>query len=721
MALSGGVYSMAAVSANNGVGGNPPQQTRYTAYSLALNIVKANLATPSVHDSAPQSSSESHRNNIVRTTTIEEPFSLAPRATSTPASTNSPEKSAMGSDTYAQSSQPQPSYLFDIVGDEVSVVLLSGSSVVSKWREPPTHGPTFAVGRHIQTPSARMSADLSSLARQQNGYITIATSPESAHTSPALPATHTFQDTPWDGPALLSSTPHPLTLTPDIQSSFTAKASVLSTHKAGSSNSNNKSGSAKDPGLTRLSDGYIVLISVAALFVLATLFYFYARYFKHRKAISSSNGPSHPGSHASQPASPDISVNRKNHASLNQGNRNLPDSGTGINFQEKPTDAAGGKLEVNAMSINQPPSALFRSPSRGHYNMYRHADLDKQDCMADGALKDRYINYRYPGATAVERGISIAQQGHAATRQNIPSFQDSDANRPRELPTQAAASDHSMNSLGQFEMPPPQTWPRPVAAQTSTNTQSVSCSDFKDRSALLDTSSANPSLNSKACNSPGARIKTRKLVRDSTKRTSSNTPAKLKHKSPASFTNISKLDNQDASPATAEAKIVEQSKSNHSMTLLRTKLWSAAHLPKNDKEAVANEAIEARPSAFETTHSAHDGLDKLSPLMESIESFSESYQFAIRHKPPLGPLRVVEAHAPALTDELSIEKGHHMFVIGEFADGWVLAINASRNNECGMVPRRCLFLPTAPFMTKEAINASISTCGTKNVVPHAEL
>ncbi|KAI8325372.1 hypothetical protein GQ54DRAFT_244304, partial [Martensiomyces pterosporus] len=64
--------------------------------------------------------------------------------------------------------------------------------------------------------------------------------------------------------------------------------------------------------------------------------------------------------------------------------------------------------------------------------------------------------------------------------------------------------------------------------------------------------------------------------------------------------------------------------------------------------------------------------------------------------PPLGPLRTVEPHVPGLPDELEIKRGNEVFVVGEFADGWVLAINISCNNECGMIPRRCLFFPVAP-------------------------
>ncbi|KAJ2453208.1 hypothetical protein GGF42_003855 [Coemansia sp. RSA 2424] len=718
MAISGNGHSTTAMSANTRASDGLPQQTKHPAYLPTPRIVNVNLSTSSAHNSSPQRAAKSYHSGISRTTTIEEPFHLAPAAiTSVPA--NELEKGAREFGAHLQSPQPQPSYIFDIVGDEVSVVLLSDSSVVSKWREPPAQVLTPAAARQVPAPINRVTAKPSPLARQQSAYIAIETSVAPVRTSPALPTSLTFQDAPWDGLVLVSSAPHPATLTVDIQSSYATSVLAKPTHRADSNN--DRSSGAKDSDIARLSDGYIVLISIAALFVCATLFYFYARYFKHRKASSSGDSPSHPNPHASQPPSPDMAVEQKRPASINRDNRNMLDSGTGMNFQGKSTDAADGKgkrtLDINAMSMHQPPSALFHLPSHERYAVHRYADLGKQDRAADSALKDRYINYRHPGAMGAEGGAAAAHHLHAATRQRIPSFQGSVADSPRELPMRATTSGHAMNSLSQFEMPPPQTWPRPIAAQEPTDPLSASCADFKDKSALLDTSSANPSLNSKAGNSPGMRIKTRKLVRDSTKRTSGGTPSKLEHKSPASSVNMAKLENQHASPDAAEAKKVEQSKSNHSVTL-RTKLWNSVHLPKRDREPVADEAVEMHASVIETDHGTYNEPDKLSPLMESIESFSESYQFTIRHKPPLGPLRVVEPHAPALADELSTDRGHHMFVIGEFADGWVLAINASRNNECGMVPRRCLFFPTAPFMTKEAINASMSPSGTTKAIPH---
>ncbi|KAJ2838784.1 hypothetical protein FBU31_000842, partial [Coemansia sp. 'formosensis'] len=155
--------------------------------------------------------------------------------------------------------------------------------------------------------------------------------------------------------------------------------------------------------------------------------------------------------------------------------------------------------------------------------------------------------------------------------------------------------------------------------------------------------------------------------------------------------------------AEADGEKAEQSKSNMS---LRSKLWSSSPAAKKEPDAVQPSVPRAEEPG-------------LSPLMDSIESFSESYHFAIRHKPPLGPLRVVEPHMPALPDELAIARGHCLFVIGEFADGWVLAINASNNNACGMVPRRCMFFPTAPFMTSEAITASMSSALSAKSVPRS--
>ncbi|KAJ2734077.1 hypothetical protein IW152_002623 [Coemansia sp. BCRC 34962] len=595
-------------------------------------------------------------------------------------------------------------------------------------------------------PGKSVLGEFSPLARQQIGYIAIETTVVSARTSSTLPVSQPIPGVPKNNPVIQSSVPHPLTITPEVQPSYTTGVQTTPTHSADSSNSSRSNG-VKD----RLSDGYIALISIAAVFVLAALFYFFTRYFKYRKAALGSANQSLPGSHASGSPSVSVAVEQKRQVSTSRTKFNMPDSGTGINFQQKsirsPDAKSGRTLEANTLSIHQPPSALFRSLSHGSHAAHRYPDLQEQDRFADRALRDRYINYRHPGSTGNGRAV-IRQKSHSISRHKIPSFQGNVADKPRELLTRSATTEHAAHPISQFRMPPPPPLLRPSQAQaqpeiqisgvgryhpempvptagSSSNAHKLEsplpagCVDLKDKSVLLDTSSANPSLSSKMGSSPRTRAKARKLVRNSTKRPIDSMPSKTERKlPPASPKSLAKHDRQDPGSVSEEVKTPEQSKSNHSMPL-RTRLWSSVHLPKKGKGA--DEAVEMHSSALKIVHGAPDEPDKLSPLMNSIESFSESYQFAIRHRPPLGPLRVVEPHAPALPDELVIMKGHYMFVIGEFADGWVLAINASSNNECGMVPRRCLFFPTAPFMTKEAIAASMSLSGVAKTLPHLEI
>ncbi|OMH83526.1 hypothetical protein AX774_g2967 [Zancudomyces culisetae] len=76
----------------------------------------------------------------------------------------------------------------------------------------------------------------------------------------------------------------------------------------------------------------------------------------------------------------------------------------------------------------------------------------------------------------------------------------------------------------------------------------------------------------------------------------------------------------------------------------------------------------------------------------STDTLSDRYDFSIRYKPPLGPMKAIEAHNPELTDELELEVGQVVYIVGEFSDGWILAINKSDGENVGMVPRDCVFL-----------------------------
>ncbi|KAJ2819175.1 hypothetical protein FBU31_005624, partial [Coemansia sp. 'formosensis'] len=231
----------AVMPANNENSARPPpplpqQQTRKPA------MTPNDFAMPSAHNAAPKMAASPII--IVRTTTIEAPFHLAPASTMP---IDIPRGVARDIAAYL-GPPPLPSYKFDIIGDEVSVIMLPESKVVSKWREP-----ALAPTPRRQSPPEPASAEPSPLGRQQIGYLGAETTMVPVRTLPApQPAV------PWSGPPK----PHPLTLTPDAQPSPT---SIVATHSADSHNST------VDRGRPRLPDGYIALISVAALFVCATL------------------------------------------------------------------------------------------------------------------------------------------------------------------------------------------------------------------------------------------------------------------------------------------------------------------------------------------------------------------------------------------------------------------------------------------------------------------
>ncbi|OMJ18511.1 hypothetical protein AYI70_g5319 [Smittium culicis] len=104
----------------------------------------------------------------------------------------------------------------------------------------------------------------------------------------------------------------------------------------------------------------------------------------------------------------------------------------------------------------------------------------------------------------------------------------------------------------------------------------------------------------------------------------------------------------------------------------------------------------------------HQNSRNKSEFYESKDSLAQKYDFTIRHDPPLGPLKAVEGHEPLLSDELTIQKGDEIFVIGEFSDGWILAViytKGSPEGIMGMIPRRCVFLSSTPFNSNQNISS----------------
>ncbi|KAJ1899076.1 hypothetical protein LPJ66_002345 [Kickxella alabastrina] len=513
----------------------------------------------------------------------------------------------------------------------------------------------------------------------------------------------------------------------------------------------------------RLSDGFIVLISIAILFVCALLFYFYMRRRKRFREILASTGRSLHSSKSSMPSL--LPGNETKYLENNATNREIPDSGTSVNF--KPNMSIFSRrhaqnLAINTMTVH---SSQTSDPQEKLQNI-DISDVQDQDADVDEVLNKRYFNYRDPTLVAATQSKANREQNLVALAKHtrladtpdkayvdckrvagVISYGSVSPVRTKLLasPLQKSVefrrhtrriSIHA-NAFDELDAD--------IGHAQSTDLMSNVDLDFSINRSLLDTLSANPNMNVAKPSPASLRVKPRKLVREVTKKTNpvgQSAAAQDKLQAMGQPATIKALPSKDPdAEAVAHQHEIKQSKTSNSL-LLRTMFRSMASTPKESTspaetaatvqtaELTTLRASKTKAAKREKDRSADiisqsfpdiDGLagndqgqdhahgheqGRMSPLLDSIESISESYQFTIRHKPPLGPLRAVEPHNPALSDELIVERGHHLFVIGEFADGWVLAVNISRNSECGMIPRRCLFFPTASFMTKEAIEAS---------------
>ncbi|KAJ2764312.1 hypothetical protein IWQ56_004534, partial [Coemansia nantahalensis] len=205
-------------------------------------------------------------------------------------------------------------------------------------------------------------------------------------------------------------------------------------------------------------------------------------------------------------------------------------------------------------------------------------------------------------------------------------------------------------------------------------------SHMSTKRSLLDTTSANPGRVKKAAadDTPGPKIKPRKLTRSTNRQPSKSTQAKAGSRAGKA---------KDISAPVGPPVSIPPSR----------RLDHALEIPGSEAPGIvpvaAPLAVIPQGRGLPLPMTQANDLS----LFGSIESLSDSYQFAVRHNPPLGPLPAVEPHLPALPDELRVRRGDDICVLGEFADGWVMAVNTTRGNEFGMIPRRCLFFPTAPF------------------------
>ncbi|KAJ2681132.1 hypothetical protein GGI25_000087 [Coemansia spiralis] len=453
----------------------------------------------------------------------------------------------------------------------------------------------------------------------------------------------------------------------------------------------------------------------------------------HKSGFSIRNSSS-PSSQRN-PSSRDDTRGRGSAGDNEKPERQVPDSGASVDYRNKNRANSNSKIPhntTNAATVTM-YALQHHQNADGVYveqiDRPRIPHVDEQDAYATEALDRKYLSYRTnKGLETIRSAAIVDAETHTKatftkptkvipTKPHQPSTHDGRSQWERSknegegnasnsakynctmrepakvlLPMQkhAQIDDDSDNQSRRIRV----LVPVPLDARPNhryremglSRSSSVASNNLDHRQTLLDTSSVNPGITSENADSlNGLYQKPRKLVRGSTKRDKK--------------VELSKdLDNKESNPTT-----------NSSLSL-RAMLRPQSHAQKNHRD---EQKIKQKEQVYDTTSSDPD-LEQKAPnnqgdtqqLAASIESISDNYQLAVRHKPPLGPLRAVEPHVPALSDELVVERGDRMYVFGEFADGWVLSMNITRGSECGMVPRRCIFFPTAPFMTKEAIQAS---------------
>ncbi|KAJ2665998.1 hypothetical protein IW148_001357 [Coemansia sp. RSA 1199] len=467
----------------------------------------------------------------------------------------------------------------------------------------------------------------------------------------------------------------------------------------------------------RLSDRFVVLISIAVVVASAILLYFYVRRRKQargrrradasRRSILSSSSNSGPPSNNVEDEGKYFGTDPQPGARMQP-----PDSGASVGYQNV---ASGHAKRMQCVSY---PTGM----ALGRQANSQMPGVAQQDTDGVRALGINYLGYRTYGMTSTVSSDMGKRAGHTTVQSDIFDCISSDkrqaARSHMEYPQTIAemclkmaapqvAAKRGAISFDHIKLQPLP--PVPACSKTSLEVRKdysteYLCVDakaanpgllcepapatakFDSGCSLLDTTSANPGINTtdgKSNNLSGAKLKPRKLTRGSVKRSHSGNQDREHVKS--TETKCQVVANQPIDDN-------GQQPSPNSSQLLQREPGHLVHLDTHNQ---------LPPGSPPQT------LNFIS-LVDSIESLSESYKFAARHKPALGPLQVIEAHIPALPDELRLQRGEEIYVVGEFADGWMLAINVSRANECGMIPRRCLFMPTTPFVSPNANMVAIT-------------
>ncbi|KAJ2691962.1 hypothetical protein GGH99_002042 [Coemansia sp. RSA 1285] len=409
----------------------------------------------------------------------------------------------------------------------------------------------------------------------------------------------------------------------------------------------------------------------------------------------------------------------------------VPDSGTDISNRYNKMDNTNNDNAIlfrnsNAATINMYPlqsPANDIVPHDDQFEHWRAIDINDQSSYAAGKADQEYTDHciRTAAAGPATRNVYGASssiecvestngdEGRPSDKRNYAPREPAKAQPPPSDPYQYNPVGPENNKMTiRLHMPGNNKTGNEYKRNRGTTpneSKSAASNQAEKQNMLLDTSSVNPGMSEPTKNNfQKQQQKPRKLIRDSTKRNKAHSPAK-EVKVPDEKTEKTYEHKGNTSLRTMFRNQPPEQKYSHKGKSAR----KVEHPVNNNSLSNPDISRQEIQNKLESEHL----------LTDSIESLSDSYQLAVRHKPPLGPLRAVEPHTPSLNDELTVERGDRMYVFGEFADGWVLSINVTRGKDMGMVPRRCIFFPTAPFMTEEAIAATCASPTPDMSHPHA--
>ncbi|KAJ2656579.1 hypothetical protein IWW48_004944 [Coemansia sp. RSA 1200] len=460
----------------------------------------------------------------------------------------------------------------------------------------------------------------------------------------------------------------------------------------------------------KLADGFICLIIIGLLFILATSFYFYMRRRRKNRSVASqgmrgsgsspdltrnvvaSSGPSSRPSTLSKEPSYHIRGARYGE----KHRQYVPDSGTDISNRYNKMDNINNDNPMffrnsNAATINMyplqnPPNDTV--PHEDQFEHWRAIDINEQSSYAAGKVNQEYTDHCVRTAAAepatrnvygVSNGIECMEptngdEGRLSDKRNYTLREPAKAQLPSPDPYQYNPVDPENSKMtirlhmsGNNKAGGEYNRDRGTAPNES---KSAASNQGEKQNMLLDTSSVNPEMSAPTKNNfQKQQQKPRKLIRDSTKRNKAPSPAK------------------DVKVPGVKTENKYEHKGNTSLrTMFRNQPPEQKYSHKGKSACKVEHPVDNN-SLSDPDISRQEIQNKLKNenlLTDSIESLSDSYQLAVRHKPPLGPLRAVEPHSPSLNDELTVERGDRMYVFGEFADGWVLSINVTRGKDMGM-------------------------------------